>query len=90
MTDNLIRKIADDTQFDADKCNLLFSVFKDALLENAKELNSVSIPGFATFSTEKIDERVINDSESGKQILCPPTIEMHLKSSVVLRKKILG
>lgn len=90
MTDDLMKRVAAEAGFSSEKCQSIFNAFKATLLANAEDLNSVSIPGFATFATEKLDERVVEDPSSGRRMLLPPAIEMQIKSSVVLRKKILG
>lgn len=59
------------------------------LIEIGSELDSVAIPGFGTFVTEKNDESIVTDEESGRRTLMPPCIKMRFQPSVVLRKKLL-
>lgn len=77
-------------QITDDKALLLFDTLRSTLKRNSEALDSVSIPGFGTFTTEKYDERIVDDADSGKRVMLPPSIEMRFKSSVVIRKKIMG
>ncbi|MCM1520276.1 MAG: HU family DNA-binding protein [Lachnoclostridium sp.] len=58
------------------------------LKENASRLDTVAIPGFGSFVTEKTDEQVITDPSTGKRTLMPPAITMTFKPSILLRKKL--
>lgn len=51
------------------------------------ECDSVSIPGFGTFQSEKKEEDFTIDSK-GNMVLNPPAIEVDFKPSVVLRKSL--
>jgi Bacterial nucleoid DNA-binding protein len=58
-----------------------------AFREAATSLDSIAIPGFGTFKTEKTDEQISTDAVTGRRMLLPPKIEMTFRPSVVLRKK---
>lgn len=62
----------------------------ECLKDYAKSLDYVAIPGFGTFSSSKIDEQIIENCNTGQNMLTPPNIKLSFKSSVVLRKKIVG
>ena len=62
----------------------------EAIKEYAKDLDTIAIPGFGTLSCTKIDEQVSMNNVTGTQMLTPPQIKLSFKSSVVLRKKIVG
>lgn len=52
------------------------------------DLDTIAIPGFGTFVTEKHDEQITVDSVTGKRTLVPPVIRMTYKPSIILRKKL--
>lgn len=58
------------------------------IAEIGTALDSVAIPGFGTFTSEKRDEHVVTDPVDGSRTLMPPAIEMSFTASVVLRKKL--
>jgi len=50
--------------------------------------DSIAIPGFGTFKSEKSEEHVVTDDSTGERILYPPVIAMEFQPSIVLRKKL--
>ena len=57
----------------------------EALKAMCRELDSVAIPGFGTFSPVKEEERIVSSPDGGRTLL-PPRVYVEFKSSVVLRK----
>lgn len=86
----MIDAIAADAGIPMESAEKMLNAFISALKSNAESLDSVAIPGFGTFASTKFDEQIVNDPASGRSTLLPPAIELMFKSSVVLRKKILG
>lgn len=86
----LIEKLSSDFGFKTEEASLLLNEFVGAVRDYCKNLDAVAIPGFGTFQPVKTDEYVSTDTETGKRYLMPPTVEVKLKSSVVLRKKLIG
>ena len=69
---------------------LLLNGFVEVLKEYSKEGDAVAIPGFGTFQPEKTDEWISESPDTGERYLNPPFVKLILKSSIVLRKKLLG
>jgi len=69
---------------------LILNGFVDVLKEYCKEGDAVAIPGFGTFQPLKRDEWIHTNPDTGERILNPPCVQVTLKSSIVLRKKLLG
>lgn len=90
-TSELADRLSIEMGTSKESIDLLFKALRDSLKQNGESLDSVAIPGFGTFTTQKSDERLVNDPDNNMQpVLLPPSIEMQFKSSVVMRKKILG
>lgn len=53
-----------------------------------RSLDSVAVPGFGTFDGSKTDERIVDDADSAKRVLMPPSVGISFNPSVVLRKKL--
>lgn len=68
----------------------LLSSFVKALRTSNLEGKAVAIPGFGTFQPEKTEETISIDPVTGKRYLMPPSVKIVFKSSVVLRKKLIG
>jgi len=86
----LIQRLSQSTGLQLELAEKLLSGFVKALTGSVHEGNAVAIPSFGTFQPTKVDERISVDSKTGKRYLMPPEIKIELKSSVVLRKKLLG
>lgn len=89
-TKDVIERLCSESTLSKSQIETLMSALPEAIKYFAKELDSVAIPGFGTFTSEKIDERVVEDTESGIRKLLPPSITVNFKSSIVLRKKFVG
>ena len=63
----------------------LSQVFK----ENLSNLDSIAIPAFGEFYTEKEDEKISIDHSSGKRLLLPPQISISFKPSTIMKKRFL-
>ncbi len=59
-----------------------------AICRQCADLNTVAIPGFGNFVSEKSDEHVEVDPVTNNRVLIPPSINMQLRPSVILRKRI--
>ena len=62
----------------------LCRVFKEC----GSELDSIAVPVFGSFKSEKTEEHVASDETNGKRMLYPPVITMDFQPSIVLRKKL--
>lgn len=89
-TNDLAERLTSELRASRETIDILFKALNSSLKQNAEALDSVAIPGFGTFMTQKYEERVVDDTDDGQSTLLPPSIEMQFKSSVVMRKKILG
>lgn len=87
---DLAEHIAEKTGMDSQKTQLLLEALSKSLSRHSHDLDSVAIPGFGTFITQKIEEELRNDLATGRQMIFPPAIELSFKPSVVLRKKFVG
>ena len=52
-------------------------------------LDSIAIPAFGEFYTEKEDEKISIDHSSGKRLLLPPQISISFKPSTIMKKRFL-
>ena len=68
----------------------IFEATIDAIKECSKNLDTVAIPGFGSFSCSKTDESIVIDESTGTNTLVPPKIELSFRTSVVLKKKFVG
>ncbi|MDE6489073.1 MAG: HU family DNA-binding protein [Paramuribaculum sp.] len=87
---NLIGQLAETTGTPEDKISSLLECFAESVRDCCKKGQQVAIPGFGTFTPVKKDEWISVDPESGIRTLMPPCVEIELRTSVVLRKKLLG
>ena len=70
LINSLSKRIGLDYKITADAVNSVVEVISQYLVEG----DSVVIPGFGTFNTQKTDEEVITDLSTGKRLLLPPAI----------------
>lgn len=89
LTD-LIDKLSATSGLDTQQTRGLLDSFVESLRKCCKEGDAVAIPGFGTFQPNKTDEHIAVNTDTGKRTLYPPSVTLTLKSSVVLRKKLLG
>lgn len=87
--EELINLLAENVGVSADVAKLMVTTVAQCIADNCREMDAVAIPGFGTFQPVKSDERLVVDN-SGRRILLPPEIAMQFRSSVLLRKKLLG
>ncbi len=52
--------------------------------------NRLAIPGFGTFAGVKHEEQIVNDAETGKMLLMPPSITLEFSPSSMLKKSVKG
>lgn len=86
--EELIQRLADNEGVSADVARLMVKTVAQCIAGNCMEMDAVAIPGFGTFQPVKTDERMV--SEGGRRTLLPPEIKLQFRSSVLLRKKLLG
>ena len=60
------------------------SALRDALVDG----DTVLLPGFGTFTTQKEDEKIVDDLDRGGKLLLPPAITIQFNPSTLLRRKI--
>lgn len=73
---------------DAAEVSTLIDGMSVIFREAGSELDSIAIPGFGTFKSEKAEERIVTDESTGLRTLYPPVISMDFQTSIVLRKKL--
>ncbi len=74
---------------DSSEVNTLLDSLISTFKEYSGELDSIAIPGFGTFKTEKSDEYVVTDQKTGERTLFPPKISVSFQPSIVMRKKLV-
>lgn len=89
-TESLKEVLLNETSLSEKLIDILMEKLPEVMLDCAKELDAIAIPGFGTFFSEKQDERVVTDKTNGENVMLPPQIKYGFKSSVVLRKKFVG
>ena len=80
----LLKKMNRDSKDVSIMLDALSQVFKDNLLN----LDSIAIPGFGEFITQKENEIITTNHSTGKRILLPPQITISFKASTILKKKL--
>ena len=88
MTDNLIASISAKCGLDPMRSGEMFTALADIFKETMCENDSIALPGFGTFLTEKNDERIISDSATGTKRLVPPHIDVTFIPALKLAKSI--
>lgn len=86
----LIDKLSEATGTSKDATGKMVDAFVASLKKHCADGDAVAIPGFGTFQTVRVPEYVSETYQPGKTFLMPPEVKIVLKSSVVLRKKLLG
>lgn len=87
---HIIEKLSSEFDYNSEEASLLLKEFVCAVRGFCNDLDAVAIPGFGTFQPIKTDEYITTNETTGKRTLMPPVVEVTLKSSVVLRKKLIG
>ena len=82
--------LAEKLSCSTEESDVMLSAIIQTLKEYAKNLDSVAIPGFGTLSCAKIDEHIVENTQTAQAILTPPQIKLSFKTSVVLKKKFVG
>lgn len=86
QTQSVIHAVAEKLGRDINDVETLVSAFSTEIRKALAEENSVAIPGFGTFSSEKEDEHVVTDLSTGKHMLMPPGIVSQFRPSSRLTK----
>lgn len=86
----LIVQLSSITGWSDEKVSSMLSGVTEAIKAYCSEVDSVAIPGFGTFVAQKTDEHVSPSPTHGQKMIYPPAITVNFKSSVVLRKKLIG
>lgn len=86
----ILQSIAAARNIEVEEAERIVNGFIKQLRDSCKDLDAVAIPGFGTFQPVKTLEHVVVDESTGKRTLMPPSVDVTFKSSVVLRKKLLG
>lgn len=85
----LINLLAEKEGVSPSVTGLMVKTVAECIADNCRRMDAVAIPGFGTFQPQKSDERIVVD-KSGARTLLPPEISLLFRSSVLLRKKLLG
>lgn len=86
---SMIGKVAGECDCSQETAQALLDDFTYCMRESLRMNHIVAIPGFGTFAPVKTDEFIENTAD-GKRYLIPPSIKLEFKTSVLLRKKLLG
>lgn len=86
----LIDKLSQVTGTDVQAAGKMIDAFVESLKKHCADGDAVAIPGFGTFQTVRTPEYISETYRPGKRYLMPPEVNISLKTSVVLRKKLLG
>jgi nucleoid DNA-binding protein len=70
----LIGKLANKLQWDESNSSDFLETISNILNEQLSENNIISIDNFGTFSTQKYQEYILVDSETGERYLMPPEV----------------
>lgn len=86
MNNNILNELSDRIGRDKKSTQALLEALRSALIQTARELKSVAIPGFGTFTPEKRMEQVSRDLSTGRAILLPPEVVIEFSPASKLRK----
>lgn len=81
-----IQRLAKATETDTKTTQTLVSALTALIAEAAIDLDSVALPGFGSFTPAKTPDHVETDSETGRQRLVPPHINIVFKAGSHLKK----
>ena len=84
-----ITKLAKKMNREAKDVSALLDGLSQVFKENLSNLDSIAIPAFGEFYTEKEDEKISIDHSSGKRLLLPPQISISFKPSTIMKKRFL-
>lgn len=73
---------------DNDKTDKLTQALTQAIVDAASSLDSVAIPGFGRFDTEKKDEYIAIDEADGQTKLFPPSISITFSPGTKLKNRL--
>lgn len=88
--DMLTEYLSGKLSMSQEEAERLLNKIPEVMKNYAAELDSVAVPGFGTFASVKKDEQIVDNVETGEKMMLPPVINVNFKSSVVLRKRLLG
>lgn len=83
---NPINHAAEAAGCTAAQASAIAGAFAACLRERCAQFDSVAIPGFGSFATEKTDEHVDTDPATGRTMLMPPHISLGFHPGSMLRK----
>jgi nucleoid DNA-binding protein len=79
---NLSQRLDADIQTASSMADALTELLRNHLAQ----LDTIAIPGFGTFVPAKTDEYVATDSDTGKRMLMPPSININFRAGSRLKK----
>lgn len=88
-TKTFTSKLAQRMATDADTASALTAALAAVLRERASNLDSIAIPGFGNFVAIKQSEKIVDDEQTGKRVLLPPSIRIEFVASAMLKKQII-
>lgn len=89
-SNELITQLSSITGWSDEKVRTMLGGVTEAIKVYCSDVDSVAIPGFGTFVSQKNDEHIAPSPSGDKMMIYPPAITVNFKSSVVLRKKFVG
>lgn len=87
-TRHLISVLSKRTGIEPAQTEQLLRATVSAITEGCAGQNTVAIPAFGSFISEKEEEYSQTDPQTGQRTLYPPCIRVQYRPSVVLRKQI--
>lgn len=88
--DQFIEKLSATTAYSPERSAELSAMLTETICDYCSDLDQVAIPGFGNFTPVRTDERIDIDRSTGRRVILPPEINVVFKTSVVLRKRIVG
>lgn len=85
---NYVAEIAAASGCSKEDVEKIVDIIPSSMARMCQELDSIAIPGFGSFVTEKFNERIECDESTGIKKLYPPQIVMRFRPSVILRNKL--
>ena len=82
----IIEKIAESSGIEPAKAESLIKSLADVLKESLSAGDSIAIPGFGTFMTEKEEEQIVENKATGSSTLIPPRVNITFIPALRLAK----
>lgn len=88
MRDKITYSIAEKCGADVTEIERMLAALADTFKTCLAGNDSIAIPGFGTFTSEKRPEKIVNDEATGRTMLTPPSIEITFTPALRLIKSV--